>query len=293
MSRDLRRLIVVTGLSGAGKTVVLNALEDLGYYCIDNLPIGLWPALAREIHESGEPLYSRVAIGIDARNPVEALNAFSDRLRQAKGEYLSAELIFMEASDETLLRRFSETRRRHPLSSDAISLTLAIREERRRLGPLSEAAALRIDTSRTSVHQLREAVRERIAHRDATTLSLQLVSFGFKHGVPADADFVFDVRCLPNPYWEPHLRDLTGRDPRVIAYLESAPLVGEVANGLCDFLDTWVPRFEADNRSYLTVAVGCTGGHHRSVYIVQRLADHCMRRDQAVLVSHRDSYGLL
>lgn len=288
-----RRLIIVTGMSGAGKTTVLNVLEDLSYYCIDSLPIDLAPELFSQIRSAEQPLYENVAIGIDARNPADALTNFPRFLRQQQSSELAVELVFVEAGDEALLRRFSETRRKHPLSATEVPLTVAIHEERRLLGPLAEYADLRIDTSRTSVHQLRALVRERVAQRQANIMSVQLISFGFKHGLPADADFVFDVRCLPNPHWEPRLRDLSGRDPPVIEFLEAAPLVHDMTAQLRAFLDSWLPRFEADQRSYLTVAVGCTGGHHRSVYIVERLASHLSSQGRHVLVTHRDGTGIL
>jgi len=288
-----RRLIIVTGMSGAGKTTVLNVLEDLSYYCIDSLPIGLAPELFSQIRSAEQPLYENVAIGIDARNPADALTNFPRFLRQQQSSELAVELVFVEAGNDALLRRFSETRRKHPLSATEVSLTVAIHEERRLLGTLAEYADLRIDTSRTSVHQLRALVRERVAQRQANIMSVQLISFGFKHGLPADADFVFDVRCLPNPHWEPRLRDLSGRDPPVIEFLEAAPLVHDMTAQLRAFLDSWLPRFEADQRSYLTVAVGCTGGHHRSVYIVERLASHLSSQGRHVLVTHRDGTGLL
>lgn len=288
-----RRLIIVTGMSGAGKTTVLNVLEDLSYYCIDSLPIGLAPELFSQIRSAEQPLYENVAIGIDARNPADALTSFPRVLRQQQSSELAVELVFVEAGDEALLRRFSETRRKHPLSATEVSLTAAIHEERRLLGPLAEHADLRIDTSRTSVHQLRALVRERVAQRQANIMSVQLISFGFKHGLPADADFVFDVRCLPNPHWEPRLRDFSGRDPPVIEFLEAAPLVHDMTAQLRAFLDAWLSRFEADQRSYLTVAVGCTGGHHRSVYIVERLASHLSSQGRHVLVTHRDGTGFL
>lgn len=284
-----RRLIVVTGLSGGGKTVVLNALEDLGYYCIDNLPIGLLPEFIRQSRENDQTLYRRVAIGIDARNPADALSRFPDHLRNLGSGNFTAELLFVEANDETLIKRFSETRRKHPLSSDGVSLSDAIGRERQLLGTLSERADLRIDTSHTYVHQLRDFVRERVARRAVGTLSLQFVSFGFKHGIPPDADFVFDVRCLPNPYWDAQLRDHSGRDPGVIEFLGRAPVVGEMVADIGVFLDAWVPRFVAENRSYLTVAVGCTGGHHRSVYVVDRLAARFgVPGRKTVAVTHRD-----
>ncbi|MGH8566982.1 MAG: RNase adapter RapZ [Gammaproteobacteria bacterium] len=277
----------MTGLSGAGKTVVLNALEDLCYYTIDNLPIGFLPAFLRHIAEGDQPQYRQVAIGIDARNPADSLLGFPERLMEMRRGAV-ADLVFVEADDQTLIRRFSETRRRHPLSSEHRSLALAIQEERRLLGALSEHADLRIDTSHSSVHQLRDRVRERIALRPAGILSLQFIAFGYKHGVPADADFVFDVRCLPNPYWEIRLRDLSGQDPEVVAYLEGTPQVRAMTEQIGAFLESWLPRFEAESRAYLTIAIGCTGGRHRSVYVAERLAERFGSTGRAPLVTHRD-----
>jgi UPF0042 nucleotide-binding protein len=284
----MRRLIVVTGLSGAGKTVVLNALKDLDYYCIDNLPIGLLIEFCQHTWEQDHAHYQQVAAGIDARNPPAILASAPGVLRRLNSDRLTSEIIFIDATEETLIRRFSETRRKHPLSSERVSLAEAIKQERQLLGPLGEQADLRIDTSRTSVNQLWNYVKERVVQRSKAMLSLQLISFGFKQGVPRDADFVFDVRCLPNPHWETQLRDCSGRDPKVITFLEQASLVGEMVRTISAFLDGWIPRFEAENRSYLTIGIGCTGGYHRSVYIVEQLAAHFSDQGKAVLISHRD-----
>jgi UPF0042 nucleotide-binding protein len=281
-------MIVVTGLSGAGKTVVLNALEDFGFYCIDNLPISLFTEFLSHILQGGEDLYQRVALGIDARNPPDVLTQFPNILHQLGMGDFETELVFVEANHETLLRRFSETRRRHPLSSSEISLWDAIHKERALLSPLCDQADLRIDTSHYHVHLLRDYVRERVAYHPLSNLSLQFVSFGFKHGIPLDTDFVFDVRCLPNPHWEAHLRDHSGQDPQVIEFLEKTPMVKEMAQHISAFLDSWIPQFEAENRSYLTIAIGCTGGHHRSVYIAERLAAHFKTLGKHVLTRHRD-----
>lgn len=283
-----RRLIILSGLSGAGKTVALHALEDLGFYCIDNLPVGLLGDFARQIIDSDHPAYREVAVGIDARNPPESLSHFPQVLQNLRGMGLWPELVFISASDDMLIKRFSETRRKHPLSSRGVPLPSAIRMERELLGPLAETADLRVDTSLTYLHQLRDLVRSRVARRPRAQLSLQFMSFGYKHGVPPDTDFAFDVRCLPNPHWEAHLRHLDGRDPQVAEFLESQPRVKEMSDSITAFLELWIPQFEADNRSYLTVALGCTGGHHRSVYLVERLAAHFQAKGLNVLASHRD-----
>jgi UPF0042 nucleotide-binding protein len=285
---DSRRLVVVTGLSGAGKTVVLHALEDLGFYCIDNLPVAFLEQFGQELESGKNALYEQLAVGVDARNPVDSLSRVPSILGRLREASIAAELLFIEAQDEILLKRFSETRRRHPLSGEAIALARAIANERRLLEPLSEGADMRIDTTYMHIHQLRDLVRERIARRPLNSLSLQFLSFGFKHGVPAESDFVFDLRCLPNPHWEAALRDRSGRDPDVVAFLGRSSNVQQMIQHIADFVATWIPGFEKENRVYLTVAVGCTGGRHRSVYVAERLSEHFKKLGKSVLVSHRD-----
>ncbi len=283
-----RRVIIVSGLSGAGKTVALNTLEDLDFYCIDNLPASLLISIVERL-EQGYPLFAnRIALGIDARNPERELAHLPETIQSLREHGILAELVFIEATDEVLTRRFSETRRKHPLTSDEIGLIEALRKERVLMEPLAEAADLRLDTSHTQLHELRDLVRSRVAQRPPQNLSLQLISFGYKHGVPRDADFVFDARCLPNPHWDQDLRPHTGRDEPVIKFLEAQPQVIAMHDQIRDFLDNWIPQFEADNRSYLTVAIGCTGGHHRSVYLVERLARCYFEQGKHVLVRHRD-----
>lgn len=282
------RLIVISGLSGAGKSVAMDALEDLGYYCIDNLPVNLLPALTAELHRADPTAYQRTAVAIDARNPAHALVTLPDMIRGLRAEGSVNELVFLEAQDESLIKRFSETRRKHPLTAGNLSLAEAIAQERSLLAPLRLEADICIDTSRTHLHELRELVRQRVDRRPLKQLSILFQSFGYKHGVPPDTDMVFDVRCLPNPHWKPHLRPLTGRDPEVKAFLETEPLVQEMFEALRGFLESWIPRFEAENRAYMTVSIGCTGGRHRSVYLCERLLAHfsCLR--PAVLVRHRE-----
>lgn len=282
------RLIVVSGLSGAGKSVAMDALEDLGYYCIDNLPVKLLPALAAELESATQPAYERAAVAIDARAPAAALRNLPEIIEELRERGVANDLVFLEADENTLIKRFSETRRKHPLTARNLSLAEAIKRERTILAPLRNIADLCVDTSRLHLHRLRDLVRERIDRRPQGTLSLLFQSFGYKHGVPADADMVFDSRCLPNPHWVPRLRPLTGRDAAVVEFLESQPVVEEMFQELESFLALWVPRFEAENRAYLTVAVGCTGGQHRSVYLVERLARHFRGRREPVLVRHRE-----
>ena len=281
------KLIIVSGLSGSGKSVALHTLEDLGYYCIDNLPAGLLGALALELKQAAKPV-EKIAVGIDARNLPQSLQQFSEILDKLRGQGISSEILFITCDPATLIKRFSETRRRHPLSNEHVSLAEAVELERQLLEPIAQRADLFIDTSQTTVHQLRDRVQQRMERRDGEHLSLMFQSFGFKHGIPGDADFVFDARCLPNPHWHPELRPLTGRDEAVAQYLGSESSVTAMLENLTTFLDTWIPAFEADNRSYLTVAVGCTGGQHRSVFLVEQLHRYFRERYPNVTTRHRE-----
>ncbi len=282
------KLIVVSGLSGAGKSVALNTLEDIGCYCVDNLPVGLFEAFARQLMDRPHPSQDRAAVGIDARNRPADLGHVPDILQALKRQGMAVEVLFLQADDEVLLKRFSETRRRHPLSRDDRPLIDAIREERALLEPLATAADLLLDTSTSTIHQLRERIRTRFQAGTEGGLSLLFESFGYKYGVPPDADFVFDLRCLPNPYWDPRLRPLTGLDAEVAAFLESQATVTAMFGQIRDLLAHWLPCFEQENRSYLTVALGCTGGQHRSVYLADRLARHFGRHYPRVLTRHRE-----
>lgn len=283
-----RRLIIVSGLSGAGKTVVLNTLEDLSYYTIDNLPTSLLNILIKQFSEEDNKLAKQIAIGIDARNNLDDLSFLPKTVMSLIEQHISTELIFIEANDDVLTKRFSETRRKHPLSSDAVSLSDAIKQERHAISALSETADLRIDTSHMQLHELREIVRERIARREIATLSLQIMSFGYKNGIPKDSDFVFDLRCLPNPYWKKNLRQYTGKDQPIIDFLSKQNIVEQMLKDLRVFLDRWIPEFEADNRSYLSIAFGCTGGHHRSVFMAEQLATEFKESGKQVILRHRD-----
>lgn len=283
-----RRVIIVSGLSGAGKTIALNTLEDLDFFCIDNLPASLLQSIVERIEQGYALFANRLALGIDVRNPEPELATLPDTISAMREHGITTELIFIEATDDVLIRRFSETRRKHPLSSPDINLAEALRKERLLMEPLSESADLHIDTSYTQLHELRDLVRERIAGRNPKSISLQLTSFGYKHGIPRDADFVFDARCLPNPHWNQELRPYTGRDDPVIKFLEAQPQVSSMCEQIKYFLDNWIPQFEADNRSYLTVAIGCTGGQHRSVYLIERLARSFSDQGRLTLVRHRD-----
>ena len=279
------RLIIVSGLSGSGKSVALATLEDYGFNCIDNLPVDLLDALGAHIADANESVPH--AVGIDARNQPSELARFPAILQALDSRGIDTEIVFLDADDATLLKRFSETRRRHPLSGPDVALADAIRGERGLLMPLHARADLTVDTTHTTLHELRDIVRARLTGA-RNGLSIQLQSFGYKHGTPADADFVFDSRCLPNPHWEPELRPLTGRDSAVADYLAGDDSVGRYLNGVTAFLDSWLPVFEAENRSYLTIAIGCTGGQHRSVYLIERLAEHLRGHGCDVTLRHRE-----
>jgi UPF0042 nucleotide-binding protein len=266
------RIIVVSGLSGSGKSVALHMLEDLGFYCIDNMPAALLKPFISHTVRSAEPTYERTAVGLDARNTAAEIATIPGLLDELKRSGIHCEVLFLVASEEELLRRFAETRRKHPMSREHLGLRDAIELERRLLEPIVYAADLTIDTSRMGVHELRQFVHQRVEQRAVGRLSITFESFGFKHGIPGDADFVFDARSLPNPYWEPALRNLTGRDAEVVRFLESHASVARLIDDIERFMLARVPEYLAMSRGYLTVAVGCTGGQHRSVYIVDRLA---------------------
>ena len=282
------KFVIVTGLSGSGKSVALNTLEDLGFYCIDNLPSFLLESFADAIIYGHATRFAETAVGIDARNAADDLRRVPPVVARLRAAGVAAEIVFLEADDEVLVQRFSETRRRHPLTDAATSLADAIRRERELLGSFLSNADLRIDTTRLNLHELRDLMRRRVAKRPAGVMAILFQSFGFKRGVPRDADLVFDARCLPNPHWEMALRPLTGRDPEVAAFLEKDPRVPALLQHITGFLEAWIPCFHDEGRSYLTVAVGCTGGQHRSVYLVERLAEHFRGVEPNVLVSHRE-----
>jgi UPF0042 nucleotide-binding protein len=286
-------LLIVSGLSGAGKSVALRTLEDIGYYCIDNLPLFLLRDLALGLDSmrfgSGQGAPIGTAVGIDARNQDDDFLADLPKLVDELHEQgIACSIIFLYSNTETLIKRFSETRRKHPLTGGPLSLAEAIERERGLLEPLRQAAEIRIDTTSTNVHELRDLVRESLASAGGTQATLLLQSFGFKNGVPDGVDFVFDVRCLPNPHWQKDLRPLTGRDAPVIEFLERSQEVGQMCADMQWLLDRWIPRFETDGRSYLTIAIGCTGGQHRSVYVVEALGRHLSHNGHRVLVRHRE-----
>ena len=267
------QIIILSGLSGAGKSVALHMLEDLGYYCIDNMPAALLKPFIAHTVRSSEKIYARTAISLDARNSDAEISSVPMLIDELKRSGIDCEVLFLTAEDDELLLRFAETRRAHPLSRQGETLREAIASERRLLEPIAHVADQVIDTSRMGVHQLRDLVGRRVDPRAPERLSLQFESFGFKHGIPGDADFVFDARSLPNPYWESALRPLTGLDPAVARFLDEQPAARELIDDIARFMTARLPAYRASARRYLTVAVGCTGGQHRSVYIVERLAE--------------------
>jgi UPF0042 nucleotide-binding protein len=280
------RLILLSGLSGSGKSVALHMLEDLDFYCIDNIPAALLQSFISHTVRSGAAVYQRTAVGIDARNPDADLATVPMLLDELKRSGIRCELLFLVTSDEELLRRYAETRRKHPLSRQGENLHDAIAMERALLEPVVNAADLVIDTSRMGVHELRELINRRVGTRPRDRMSVLFESFGFKYGIPGDADFVFDARSLPNPYWEPSLRALTGRDEAVVRFLEAQPGVARFIDDVANFVEARIAEHQAANRRYLTVAIGCTGGQHRSVYIAEQLATRIAQRWPQVALRH-------
>tara|TARA_R110002167_G_scaffold144413_6_gene334695 strand:- start:20881 stop:21750 length:870 start_codon:yes stop_codon:yes gene_type:complete len=281
------KLLIISGRSGSGKSTALNMLEDHGYYCIDNLPASLLPALAQRVSDQSTEL-PLVAVSIDARNIPSDLTQVPEIIEQLKLKSLRTEIIYLDASSPTLIKRFSESRRKHPLTTEKIGLRQAINIETKLLEQIALLASLSIDTSSMSLHQLRDTIKTRVVERDDSGLALMFESFGYKYGVPIDADVVFDVRCLPNPYWEPDLRPLSGLDAPVQNWLSSQNTVESMYEDLCQYLLKWLPKFEENNRSYMTVAIGCTGGQHRSVYLSERLKRHFADKIKNVQVMHRE-----
>lgn len=278
-------LVVISGRSGSGKSTALNVLEDMGYYCIDNLPVTLLVPLINRLSE--DERINKVAVGIDARNIADDLPRFPLVLEEFNAEEVETTIIFLDAASPALVKRFSETRRKHPLSNAERDLREALEEESRLLDPISSLASLTINTTELTIHELRDEIRTRVA-REIHEFALLFLSFAYKKGVPVDADLVFDVRCLPNPHWEPELKALTGLDAPVQQFLDGQQEFLEMFSDLAGYLDTWLPRFEANNRSYMTVAIGCTGGQHRSVYMSQKLFDIHRDRFSNVQVRHRE-----
>jgi UPF0042 nucleotide-binding protein len=283
------RLIIVSGLSGAGKTVALRQYEDLGFYCIDNLPLALvQPLIAHGLESSCGARYRQLAIGVDARADRLEIAGFPAVIDALRAQGVDVRVVFLNAADDVILRRYHETRRKHPLSSDSISLLEAIHLERKLLEPIANLAHSSIDTSAMNLYELRSAILAHLPDAARAPMSVLFLSFGYKNGLPEGADFVFDVRCLPNPHWVPELRALSGRDDAVAGYLEASADVAALYADIHGFLDRWLPKLKAQERAYVTVAIGCTGGQHRSVYMVERLAREFGARYDAVVVKHRE-----
>lgn len=282
------KLVIVSGRSGSGKTTALQALEDIGYYCVDNLPAGLLPELAQQLTDSDPSDLQMMAVGIDARNVPSQLKKFPDILEKIKPLKIDSEIIFLDCEDRILLQRFSATRRKHPLSNENVPLSEAINSEATLLSAIATLADLHIDTSHLTLHQLRDLIKTRIGQTEHQGLALLFQSFGFKHGVPSDADFVFDVRCLPNPYWHTELRSLTGKDQDVIKFLYNEKASGDMIKDIEQFVAKWLASFLANNRTYMTIAIGCTGGQHRSVYVAEQLKAAFQKQYHNVQVRHRE-----
>jgi RNase adapter protein RapZ len=278
-------LVVLTGMSGSGRTVALRAMEDLNFYCVDNLPAPLLTELVKAVGRGQDTPQARIAVGIDVRS--EDLDRMPGMLSELAGAGVHVHLVFVDSRDEVLLKRYSETRRRHPLSSGGMSLADAIARERKLLRPLVSIAEHVIDTSDMNVHQLRRMIATEFAAA-AEGMTLLFESFAYKHGLPLDADFVFDARGLPNPHWDRTLRPLSGKDAPVREFLQSQPMVVEFLDDISRFLETWLPRFEHADRSYVTVSIGCTGGRHRSVYLAECLSEHFRKDKHDVLTFHRE-----
>ena len=280
------KLVIISGRSGSGKTTALHVLEDIGYYCVDNLPVSLLPQLLQELKKSSAKI-TLAAIGIDARNAGGQLQNLPNILRELTQEGVNSQVIYLDSDDETLIKRFSETRRKHPISNDTNTLREAIERERDILNPVASCASLIIDTTTLNLHQLRDQIKMRVGE-EVDSMAILVESFGFKNGIPKDADVVFDVRCLPNPHWITHLRNLTGKDQPIKDFLGEHLPVQEMITDIQAYLEKWLPRFAANNRSYMTVAIGCTGGQHRSVYIAEEIVTYLSARFNNVQSRHRE-----
>jgi UPF0042 nucleotide-binding protein len=275
------QLFLISGLSGSGKSVALKALEDSGYYCVDNLPADLLPVLMDNMRLGG---YTHIAVSIDVRSG-KSVQQLPHHIALLKQSGIDVHLLFLDAQTDTLVKRFSETRRRHPLSDDRLTLPECVQKEREMLAEIGHIGH-HIDTSELGASALRAWIKDFIG-LDRARLTLLFQSFGFKNGIPLDADLVFDVRCLPNPHYDPKLRPLTGCDAPVIGFLEETPAARKMYDDILRFVENWLPCYIADNRSYLTVAIGCTGGQHRSVYLAEKLAQY-FKSQQQVLLRHRE-----
>lgn len=286
------RLVIVSGRSGSGKSTALAVLEDNDFYCIDNLPASLLPELIDRTLLSAELAPARLAVSIDARNQPQQLEQIPALLAKLREKNIQFEIVYLDADDNTLLKRFSETRRRHPLTRNERSLSEALAYERELLHHLSCAAHLTIDTTQLNLYQLSDLLKQRLLDKPTSGTAFLLKSFGFKRGLPVEADFVLDVRNLPNPYWQPELRPYSGMEQPVIDYLNQQEEVQEMYTDILHYLQKWLPRVGASNRAYVTIAIGCTGGQHRSVYMVERLAAALRTTLDNIQVRHRDAKPL-
>jgi len=283
------KLHIISGLSGSGKTIALQVLEDLNYYCIDNLPLELLSELVDKcLNKQCGYGIDKMAVGIDARTAGNSFANFADIVERIKQSSIELHIIFLHAETDILLKRFSETRRKHPLSGDNISLEEAINKEKLLLSMIQNEAEQQIDTSTTNVHQLRDNIKNTITLNNQPIMALQFLSFGFKHGMPDDMDMMFDMRCLPNPHWVPELRSLTGQDQAVADFLAQQESCTDMYNDIKHYINKWLSCFESNNRNYLTIAIGCTGGQHRSVYMVERLASYFKQQREAVIARHKE-----
>ena len=284
------KLVIISGRSGSGKSTALNVLEDLGFYCIDNLPVGLLPNLLMQTPNAEANYNTNMAVSIDARNIPTELAHFADIIAQLDPKQCQLEIIYLDAHPDTLLTRFSATRRKHPLTGPDIPLYEAINQEGLVLQHIADMADLTVDTTHLSMHQLRSMIKSRVVQKQGNEMSLLFESFGFKHGIPKDSDLVFDVRCLPNPYWDPQLRKYTGQDQPVVNFLQNEKTVNSMFDDIHGFLQNWLPEFQSNNRTYMTVSIGCTGGQHRSVYMAERLLNHYQDEYANVQLRHRELF---
>ncbi|RMF18024.1 MAG: RNase adapter RapZ [Gammaproteobacteria bacterium] len=280
-------LVIVSGRSGSGKSTALDVLEDIGYDCIDNLPADLLPQLVQKARDSRQADPPRLAVGIDARNLTGNLDDVPELIGSLRYD-IRVSVLYLDADDDILLQRFHATRRRHPLTRHGLSLTAAIGAERKHLNAIANCADHVIDTTTLSLYELRDCVKYLVAGTETQQPELIFQSFGFKYGIPRDSDYVFDVRCLPNPYWAPELRSQTGKDPGVISFLESHPDTLDMVRSIQHMLERWLPAFETNNRAYLTISIGCTGGQHRSVYVCEKLAEIFRATYATVKIRHRE-----
>lgn len=278
--------LIISGRSGSGKSTALQSLEDSGYYCVDNMPLVLLPDLLKQLHK--DPQIRQLAIGIDARNLPGQLQHFDATLQALRQQDCLSRVLYLDASHEVLLQRFKATRRRHPLSNAERSLPEAIDHEMHLLAAIRSAADITIDTSRLDVHSLRDTIRSRVIGCNDNALTVQVLSFAFKHGVPQDTDLLFDVRVLPNPYWQEELREYSGNDQPVIDFLAARPESQQMLEDIGHFVLRWLPAYSNNDRSYLTIAIGCTGGHHRSVYIANQLTALLQPHVARLQLRHRD-----